>query len=302
MVGAMGLRGHEHGDDSDPFWLVTGTPLDAPALPAPVDKERREDLQAWSFLNAVANTTGGLHPIGVRIGADPPDRLLESADETWGLELTELTLQDVRQDLARVRQLGRSLEFALRDDGERFPHLRGRVIVASAVQPENVNDADRPLEAVLEALTQDLGCVGDNVDLSQGLPDHIPPDGFYGQHGGLVLQTYRAEPIEGLPTVVTTSQAQFRRSELLALVRERVEAKDQPGNDLLLISCGLLDARGYRCPADSFLFGALLELLEAGDVDLEPPTNIRAIALHHWPHDEWFELYADGAARPWLSG
>ena len=49
------------------------------------------------------------------------------------------------------------------------------------------------------------------------------------------------------------------RAEILAALTKRIAAKDNPPNDLLLISCGLPDRAGYVCGLDRFMFKLIAE-------------------------------------------
>jgi hypothetical protein len=121
--------------------------------------------------------------LGVQPGDDPPDRELTSGSEAWALELTELTAQDVRQDLAQARSVGRRLATALCDD-RRFTHLHGRKVVVSYTPVEGpllAKDVASTIDALLEMLVEDKGCVGDGV---VGLPARwANSNGFYPRTG-----------------------------------------------------------------------------------------------------------------------
>lgn len=299
MPSAIGLHGYEPGREDDPFWTVTGTPLDASAGLGPVGQQHREDLQVWSFLMGVGMSARGRHPIGVTDGNDPPDRYFDFDGHRVGVELTEFTIQDVRRELARVRYFGRRLEAALQADLARFEHLEGRSVVISYGRPENLRDDDAGLAQVLETLSDDLGCVGDRVDSSGPLPEVMPTDGFYGESAGVMVQVYRADHGASLPSVVATGSMKFHRSELIEGLRQRVIAKDKPGNDLVVLTCGLPDERGLTCPADSFLYYSAAELANTGQLNIELPVHTMAVALHHWPDGHWFEVVASGDIKPW---
>lgn len=105
----IGLGGHAQSDPNDPL-IVLGAVLDQPFWAGRISKERREDVQLWSALEALANSGVGRHPLGARVGEDPPDRYLMYGGREWGTELTELTVQDVRRNLAPVRRFGRDLQ------------------------------------------------------------------------------------------------------------------------------------------------------------------------------------------------
>jgi len=280
------------------MWLVPPSPLDIPVLAGPLAKPRREDLQTWSFLLA-AGASGARHPLGILPGEDPPDRELFARELRWAVELTELTAEDVRSELARARRVGRELERVLRRDERRFSHLRGRRVVASFAPeagawpdiPAGVND-------LADALAEDRGCVGEGIDLSRGLPDRMRTSGLYGTYGAVVLQVY-PDGVEDEITLVASAQAQIRRSEVRAAVAARVAAKDDPRNDVLLMTCGLPDERGHVCGLDQFIYSFVAEDVRSGGPSVAA-EHLGAIVLHHWGTPHWLEIYRkDDFPLPW---
>lgn len=144
----------------DPFQIVTAV-LDQPVMSGPVQKDRREDLQLWSALNALAFCGVAPHPLGVSRGDDPPDRWLYNRDQKWGVERTELTIEDVRQDLSQLRGVARELQRRLLEREADFAHLRGRMVVISKDPtldlPKNPEQLFTDLATLLAA---DKGFVG----------------------------------------------------------------------------------------------------------------------------------------------
>jgi hypothetical protein len=113
IIGPFGLEVQPEDDPDDPMWIVPPSPVDVPVVAGPVKQSRKEDLQVLAFLTTVAATTGTLDPIGVLPGGNPPDRMLRIGGREWGLELTELTTEDVRRDLSVARGVGRELSSEL---------------------------------------------------------------------------------------------------------------------------------------------------------------------------------------------
>jgi hypothetical protein len=175
---AVGIHGTQDGSSDDPFWLTPPSPLDAPAIQGPLSKDRREDLQTLSFALAASLVDNRGHPIGIARGGDPPDRIISANDVSIAVELTELTVSEIRSELARARQLGRLLQTELTRCSQRFQHLVGRR-VALAVLPANESEPPehaQVIQQICAMLEEDRGCVGDGVDLSAGLPDPWPND------------------------------------------------------------------------------------------------------------------------------
>ncbi len=295
----FGLRGTAEGRQEDPFWVTPPSPLESQALQGPVSKERREDLQTLSFALALSLVDNRGHPIEITRGSDPPDRVITTSSEPCAVELTELTITDIRRELAQARHLGRLLHAELTRGPHRFRHLAGRRI-ALAVIPTEQSEAleEEPLlDKLCAVLETDRGCVGDGVDVSAGFPEHWPNDnGFYGRYGPVVLMAYRDGP-PGEVMVSSSCQAQVSLSQTLAAVNERVQAKDRESNDLLLMSCGMPDSRGYVCPTDQFMFRFIQE--HVSHVNL-CPVFLRRVILHLWGTAEWIELFkAQGAELVW---
>ena len=79
----FGIEGHAEGAEDDPFVILSSV-LDQPFLAGPISKERKEDLQLWSVLQALAVSGAARHPLGAKVGEDPPDRYLIHSDRTVG--------------------------------------------------------------------------------------------------------------------------------------------------------------------------------------------------------------------------
>ena len=151
-IAVQGTRG-----DGDEMIILASAPLDDPGVGHKASQDEREDLQVFSFL--VAATTAGWigHPVSVEPGADPPDRVLRHHGEKVGLELTELTIQEMRADLAHARQVGRALQEHLTDHPERFAHLGGRVVALSAIKPDTNKKVPHAVNALADLLIEDRG-------------------------------------------------------------------------------------------------------------------------------------------------
>jgi hypothetical protein len=296
----LGIGGHSPDSPSDPF-VILGAVLDHPFLSGPISKERREDLQLWAALQAMGASGTARHPLGTRIGEDPPDRYLVHGARTWGTELTELTVQDVRRDLAPVRRFGRELQDRLRARLSDFVHLKGRIVTLSKLDdspmPRNYSRLLTDLEITLAS---DNGVVGDGMDLSHGMPQQLGTRGMYGDHDGFNVIV---NPGAGNGDIIVSafSQTQVKQSEAIAALSARVAAKDEAGNEILLVTCGLVDEKGYTCPADQIIFNFLREASAAGASILpHKPTHIRGVLIHLWNSPYLFH-WENGNDVPWLT-
>jgi len=293
----IGLQGVEPGREDDPLWLILPSPLDGTVLDGPLPKDRREDLQILGFSLAVSLTADGGHPLDIRPGGDPPDRIVRVKNgRPHSMELTELTASDVRHELAVVRQLGRDLHERLASESSRRTHLLGRRVVIAALPPEPLpRDTRLLLDKLVELLDQDRGCVGDGMDVSKGLPERLPDRGMYGHFGPVFVSVY-ADGAPGDILVSAGCQAEIRLREALQALEARVGAKDTPASEVLLMSCGMPDERGYQCPLDLFMFQFIAE--NRSRLSLSP-RHLKGVFLHLWGTNRWLQLYRSQDPIQW---
>jgi hypothetical protein len=64
------------GTDGDPVMIVPPSPIWQSLVSGPLSQERIEDLQLWSVLHAMGLQGWLTHPVSIRAGADPPDRVI----------------------------------------------------------------------------------------------------------------------------------------------------------------------------------------------------------------------------------
>lgn len=281
------------GTDSEPYMMPIGGILDQNYLPGPIAKDRLEDLQLWSILQALASYEGSKHPLAVRPGDDPPDRIITHGGRSWATELTELTLEDIRGDLARVRAAGRLLEEHLRDRSSKYSFLQGRtVMLAKHPDQQLPRNIGAILDKIEASLLDDKGFVGQEPVSAQGTPR-----GYYGMYGPFSITVNQTS--QGGPVVVSsTSQVLLFRHEVIDAFQARVRDKDKPENEIVFISCGLPDKQGYACPSDHAVFTMLREALDEG-IDITPPLrHLRGGLVHLWGTDRMF-AWGDGEDFPW---
>jgi hypothetical protein len=279
---AIGVMGFAEGRPDDPFEMVAAI-LDQPVLTGPVHKDRREDLQLWSALHALTVCGVALHPLGVSRGDDPPDRWLFRGDRKWGVELTELTIEDVRQDLSLLRAVARELRGRVLEREADFAHLRGRLVVISKDPALDLpRDHGQLLTDLETLLATDQGFVGEGQDLGQGPPKQLGTRGLYGKCGPFDVVANRNTNSNDI-VLSAASPTTIYRSEAIEALGRRVAAKDHGPNEVLIVTCGLPDPRGYTCPADQTIFH-LLWLADQAGVPLLPtrPTHLRGVLVHWW--------------------
>jgi hypothetical protein len=127
--------------------------------------------------------------------------------------------------------------------------------------PRDHEQLPHNLEAVL---AEDRWFVGEDLDLSRGLPAQLGTRGIYGDHGPFNLAVNPG--VGGSDGIVISafSQSQVYMSEAIAALGRRVAAKDRDCNEVLVITCGLVDENGYTCPADQSIFQMLRDAVQAG--------------------------------------
>jgi hypothetical protein len=86
---------------------------------------------------------------------------------------------------------------------------------------------------------------------------------------------------------LTGTSGRIRRSETRDLLQARVSDKDMPGTEVVLITCGAPDDRGYVCPLDVFIPRFVVELVEQGELQCNP-DHLEDVAWHRWATHEWF--------------
>jgi hypothetical protein len=101
--------------------------------------------------------------------------------------------------------------------------------------------------------------------------------------------------------VAASTLAQVYRSEALAALAARINAKDRRENDLVLVTCGLADKRGYVCGVDESIFQILLEVTTPGVLRIPyEPRHLQGVAVHSVASGTWLEAYRrPGSSVPW---
>ena len=301
-VAGLGLMGVEIGDPDDPI-MITSAVLDHAAVPGVVDLHQREDLELWSALHALAWHGAGRHPLGVLTG-DKPDRKLIQGNRTWGTELTQLTINHIypptrptpRDQLAQAHRFRDQLKQRVESDPATYPHLAGHAVTIHKNSAEVLPKKDGPLvDQIAEALKEDKGV----LFLSHG-PG--PGDqGLYGTFGPFHVTVQAIPGITGTGVFVACD-FEVRRSEAMAALAGRVADKDKPGNEILIITCGVPDEYGWVSASDHAIFRHLFMARESGANLLpKPPTHIRGILIHESPDAPGLILLNDTDDVPWLT-
>jgi hypothetical protein len=293
----MALLGHD-GDPDDPIYMGSTLPIETPLGTNHLSQAQIEDLQLWSCLTTLTSVGALPSPVGIAAGDDPPDRILSVGGREYGVELTALTLHDLRRSLADVQSVAREVATALRDAQTAYGHLVGRTVEIRAVDLEAAmsGGAQRTtvVNDILKALREDRGVVEQNLDPNQiettGWPETLDfSAGNYESFAGLWLSAHQSTAGPDSPAaVIGTANCTFQLNEAQTLLKQRVTAKDRVGNDILAISTGLPGKTGSGCPLDFWIFDALREHGLGGRPQ---PEHINGILLHHWGTPYLAEIY-----------
>jgi hypothetical protein len=305
------LFGESDDRPGDPYVMIPPVPIEQSLLPGPVAKDRLEDLQVWSCLQALALYGALAHPIEIEVPeSDPPDRILRAAGVSYPVELTELTMQDLRASLSRVRMVGRRVSSLVNQNLEEFAHLADRAVqISNLKNPDGIpsgSDPNKIAGEIFEALKTDIGYLDVGISADQvaqhGLPETLDvTGGSYGELHGLFVHVNHAPREAAFPVpVVATSQADFHLSEAREIIIERINVKDRPTNKILVITTGLPDKAGYVCLPDRWLFQAIFEhSLELAS----HPLHLDAILMHQWDTHNIVEVYRrPGIVLPFSPG
>ncbi len=298
----VGIVGHEEGNEEDPF-VIVGPFLDQPILKGPISGPRREDLQITSALFALAYSGTSTSPVGVCAGDDPPDRFIHLGGREWGVELTELTMPDIRQELADVRRFARNLQKLLLEHSGDYQHLLGKSINLAKLDSPLPRKQDPLLAEIAEALKEGRGFSGQDMDLGQGPPQKLNMKGIYGGHGGFHVIVNPGQPLGDPGSIMVSAHGnyQIHASEAIEALAKRIDEKDKECNELLIITCGLVDNYGYTCPADEYIMRLLAMTAERGkSVFPRPPKHIKGILVHQW-HTQILYHWERDADVPWAA-
>ncbi len=252
---SFALEGSSPDNPDDLHTLAIPAPLDQRVMRGPVSKEQREDLQVWSFLQACSLQHWFKdHPVGIQRGGDPPDYVLTQGDRAFGLELTQLTVESLRRNLADARHVGRSCEEQLNGDTDLYTHLRGRSIIIQVLGTKRINHR-AAVEAICTRLRDDMGVFDGTVPSDgTGMPTSLRLPGMYGVVGNFLVRATIENATPDRIVVLPLAQLDIAISEIVTILNGLIVEKDEPGNDVLLISTSAIDGAGYINPADSILF------------------------------------------------
>lgn len=245
----------------------------------------------------------GLHPFHrVRQGDDPPDVLVDNADRTLGLECTRLAIER-RQASHGLFQNVRARVASI--PPEQFASLRGQVVYlwfndedSALSQPFRKGD-DAAAQTLVEAL---IDYTPDPDQLWVGatgpLPTNPEPKLARTDAGAAFYCVPMVGAVPDSPLFATAGfELQFAYStshtprDEWALLSVRIQAKDRPGSDWLLISAGAPDNRGVTYPGEEALARFLRDNpIPSDELRLQ---NLKRVTLHLWSTGEAFDIWPE---------
>jgi hypothetical protein len=251
-------------------------------------KEQREQAQVERFLRDYHDATGAEFAKSVERPGEHPDFIAHHDNgSVTGLECTQLVYGD---RVASFRHLEALQVGLMSEDQRRFRHLRGLSVYVIAKTPSQMPpdgpEGVREIAAALEAFTPrpiHLGATGSR------LPQQFPPgfvqwtrDDKYGVTARPLTQRDELTPlIDRCQFDLTVDiQSEVLASEGWHQLEARLRAKDLPGADTVLVSCGAPVHRGLSFPSDELAAEAIA--LSANERALAPTLHVKVVYLHAW--------------------
>lgn len=298
FVGGMGLGSFD--GEGGRVWNLAPMPMETRVFEGSVDKTIIEAQQFSDFLRLAQMTRAVRALQTYELGSDPPDLIVTPVGGVpIAVELTTLSVTDVsRQRLSEVRRLARDVTARIAAEPGNYANLVGR----SASLAEHHSDEQRPpkrtrpqwdalVDAIAETLRSDFGVADEwPPEYNDGRP--IPAE--IARLGRQRIDEYEIAvhrgPDTGKPSAVTADiQLKIRASDLRERLASRIDAKDVPANQVLLITTGLIDSQGFVVVADRFIFN-MLRTLVADGLNLEP-EHLNQIIVHQWGSNDAMVIY-----------
>jgi hypothetical protein len=276
--------------DGRESWSLPAMPIESRVMAVGPSQRVIEDMQFLGMVQA-AQRRGLMGPIDsyARPDQDPPDLIVRTGENTFAVELTTISVTDVsRQRFQEVQRFSQDLMDRVRADLDTYAHLRGRTIFLGEMasddnRPPRRNSAayDALMTELCTALADDFGTVEPySVPDGESPPKTMPLGPGRKFIGPFVMEVNRTGSDDAPPTVTANAQYEIYRGDLEARFRERVAAKDRPENDVLVITTGLVNSRGFVVTADVMIYEFLVQLQSEG-LTLQP-QHLDQVILHDW--------------------
>jgi hypothetical protein len=240
-------------------------------------------------------------------GADPPDAVVDTGNEKYGWELTTLTVEGRRQARDLFNNVRAKLAMQQR---HRVSHLAGHLTymwfgmaAEKAGLPYRRNDATA-VDELLDALaTYKPDPSHYTADVQGGPPPQLP-GGYDSVNAPGDVALFSTPFLNGVPTSPLFSltgveiglayQSNHSASREWSKLRDLINKKDRPENNVLLISVGAPDRVGNQYPAEEVLANFLLD-------NPEPVTanHLSAVLLHFWGTGRAMNLLGAAPTEAW---
>ncbi|ABM15143.1 hypothetical protein [Mycolicibacterium vanbaalenii] len=288
--------------DGDDTWEVLPAQPIQSKCTAPLSKQVHENMQLSDFLTMaqLGGLVGDIRNIEW-LADDPPDASVTMADgQVFAVELSSISVTDVtRSRLSELRMIEDALVQRIADDVASYPHLFGRTVALS----ELASDGNRPpkrnsaqmtalVDRFAEELRTDFGVVGTAAD-GPGIPEVITFDAanigrrYIEQYS---VETWQTGAADVKPQFVSSAQIDVSHNLLCERIIKVAEAKDKSTNQVLVITTGIVDRRGYRIPSDRYVFRIAFELAKTR-LKLPALNYLNQVILHFWSEPRFLVLY-----------
>lgn len=293
FIGGLAIGGTD--ESGNEFNTIAALPLDHRVSAKSLSQRAIEDQQFWHVLlgaelyGCVDEVTSYSHS-----DTDPPDLVVQVGGDTFNVELTSITAQQVsRQRLAEVRSVGRALDERLKAAPDQYPHLTGNQVWVF----DRSGDVSRLPKRMGTKFTKLIDDIATELETDFGVVTGIPPnaDGSPPQTvpGSVMRQGRRevngydleihpdiANP-EAPPMATGSAQIEVETKVLEQEFVGRVATKDRQPNEILIVTTGLPDTSGYVCPADHFIYYTLSQRLREGLLRVPATNHLRQVIFNH---------------------
>jgi hypothetical protein len=268
-------------------------------------KEDREWTQVHRFLRDHERAVGKRLAVDVdRPGIHPDFRVRQADGRTIGLECTQLVYGDRLAAWRSVEELKAQL---LEVDPQRLRHLQGHSVYLTVQTANHLPPAGKlGVEEVADALGAFQPIHNDFADTPANLSgtnivQKFQNDKYLLTAVPLTIHHERTALVERRGFELTVAiEDEVLAAEGWALLDKRIQDKDLPGADIVLVSCGAPVHGGLSFPSDELAAETIA--LSAPDHALSPRTYVKAVYLHAWDTERLIRLIPGHAGADYLTG
>lgn len=258
------------------------------ALAAPkdaADPATLEDRQVFRFLTALSEKYeyDGLEYSRDYDEESPEEKFITMEGERRGFATATYSVTDVIPELHRLRRLEALLQSLINQGmNGKYPHLEGTAVTLTNVTPAALPDDEESLATIAsrlgETLKEDVGVVEENGLEADGSVEDDEPltRGFHEATEGIIMHVYSME--DAGCTVASLVEEEVLSTQVEADFKTFVEAQDDAGAEVLLVTTSMVDGDGYRHPLDENVF----VMLGNSDFTPEGMKHILVVFVHDY--------------------